>query len=136
MSNSNLTSIRRALKEVEASLKNVEEGLENVEEGLEKAGAGGNIYGHDGESTEFLAYADEQLTTPLTYQEGKRLLMGGAGLVVVSPEDQNFVRIAASRVYFNDSDKVADFNCVFMGGSGVTEMKYTVLFSDTPTMDS
>lgn len=44
---------------------------------------GGMIYGYDPDTSPeaFQAFADAELTQPLTYEEGKTLLLGGAGII-------------------------------------------------------
>lgn len=125
---SNLTSIRRALK--------------NIEAGLEKAGGAGKIYGWDWESNEFLAYADEELTTPLTYQEGKRRIINGAGLIGKMPDEPPFLgaerRMPLHQCFFNENIKVVQASFIGLGEDGIT-IQYNnvaILFSDTSSIDS
>lgn len=68
---------------------------------------GGMIYGYapDTSLEAFQAFADAELTQPLTYEEGKTLLLGGAGMF--STTDEAEVRIQPLLVMFIDELKVA-----------------------------
>lgn len=121
MSNSNLTSIRRALKNIEA-------GLENVE-------AGGNIYGYNGEGSEFLAYADEELTTPLTYEEGKKMLNSGARLAYTALSGMQLSQNVGTCM-FNDEDKSGTLVFFVYSIDEIVPEQIVVTFSDTPPSDT
>lgn len=121
MSNSNLTSIRRALENVEA-------GLENVE-------AGANIYGYNGEGSEFLAYADEELTTPLTYEEGKKMLNSGARLAY-TPSSGTQLSQNVGTCMFNDEQKTGTLVFFVYSIDEIVPTQIVVTFSDTPSNDT
>lgn len=68
---------------------------------------GGMIYGYapDTSREAFQAFADAELTQPLTYAEGKTLLLGGAG--IISGLEGMQVRIQPLLVTHVDEQKVA-----------------------------
>ena len=68
---------------------------------------GGMIYGYapDTSPEAFQAFADAELTQPLTYEEGKNLLLGGAG--IISGLEGMEVRIQPLCVIYVDEQKVA-----------------------------
>lgn len=68
---------------------------------------GGMIYGYDPVTSPeaFQAFADAELTQPLTYEEGKNLLLGGAG--IISRVEGVEARIQPLTVMHIDEQKVA-----------------------------
>lgn len=68
---------------------------------------GGMIYGYDPITSPeaFQAFADAELTQPFTYEEGKNLLLGGAG--IISMLGGNEARIQPLLVLSVDDQKAA-----------------------------
>lgn len=75
---------------------------------------GGMIYGYDPTTAPeaFQAFADAELTQPLTYEEGKTLLLGGAGMIFTADETE--ARLQPLAVMLIDAQKAAQ--AVFLLG--------------------
>ena len=88
---------------------------------------GGMIYGYalDTSPEAFQAFADAELTQPLTYAEGKTLLLGGAG--IISGQEGMAVRIQPLLVMPYDTQKAAHASIVL----GETPSAVFISFSDS-----
>ena len=88
---------------------------------------GGMIYGYDPVTSPeaFQAFADAELTQPLTYEEGKALLIGGAAVIVTT--DATEARLQPLVVMLIDAQKAAQASILL----GETPSAVIISFSNT-----